>query len=355
MKRILVSMLTIAIVAVVGFAVTRAYFSDTETSEDNTITAGTIDISVDDQNPWAGNFAIADLKPSTVKYKTFVIKNVGSNPAKIWKHIKGVETEDNGITEPECEAYVGTWGEGCTGGTPKNDIDTVIEYDMTVNGTTVIDPADGITLNDIESTFVYLGTLDQNQSMTVVQSYHMRADTGNWAQSDKLTFTIEVYAEQTTGGAPGPISGGTGQQTLLLENKDGSWNPIIGDGMWGVLKWAGDGDTFDFSTTLNAHGLQPRTSYSLVYAPDPWPQGLPGGQNTVLGSDTSTASGDLTISANTDLEYDLPHPDDANYPTGAKIWLVLSSHHDGMKMINWDQSKYLFEYNFVKYNDTNAP
>ncbi|HEX7456683.1 MAG TPA: TasA family protein [Candidatus Nanoarchaeia archaeon] len=346
MKRILVSMLTIAIVAVVGFAVTRAYFSDTETSSGNTITAGTIDISVDDNNPWTGNFAISDMKPSNVEYKTFTITNVGSNPARIWKHIKDVDTEENGVTEPEQD-----WYTTYNGGVPKNDIDTVIEYDMTVGETTVIDPDDGITLDDIESAYVYLGTLNPGQPMTVTQSYHMRADTGNWAQSDKLTFSIEIYAEQTTGGAPGPTS-----TTLLLENKDGSWNPIIGDGKWGVLKWAGDGPTFDFSSTLKAHGLQPSTDYKLVYAPDPWPQGpLPGSPSTVLGSGTSDSNGDLTISGNVNLGYDLPHPSDNNYPTGAKIWLVLSGHHNGTRMINWDQSKYLFEYNLIKYDDTNAP
>src|SRR3990167_9249125 len=209
MKRIFVSILTIAIVAVVGFAVTRAFFSDTETSENNTITAGTIDISVDNQNPWSVQQpgTIEDMKPSYVRWTKHVVKNVGTNPLKLWKHIKDVSTNNNGWSEPECSDQGGTWvaPDGCTTpNTNHNNIDEFIEYDMyvggTVNGssdnnwlggsnsdgTVVIDEDDGITVADIESVFVFLGELAPNNNeeggpdeVVVWQSYHMRDDTGN--------------------------------------------------------------------------------------------------------------------------------------------------------------------------------
>src|SRR3989344_5503039 len=135
MKRIFVSILTIAIVAVVGFAVTRAFFSDTETSEGNTITAGTIDISVNENNPWSTPVTISDMKPSYVRWTRHEVKNVGENPLKLWKHIKDVDTDENEINEPECEAYGGTWvGDTCEGGQPQNNIDEYIEYDMYIGG-----------------------------------------------------------------------------------------------------------------------------------------------------------------------------------------------------------------------------
>src|SRR3989344_6130994 len=382
MKRIAVSVLTITIVAIVGFAVTRAFFSDTERSSGNTITAGTIDISVDDENPWIASEKdeIKEMKPSYVRWTKHVVKNVGTNPLKLWKHIKDVETNNNGWSEPECWDQGGTWvaPDGCTTpNTKHNNIDEFIEYDMYIDGTVdgspennwlggsnsggtvVIDEDDGITVADIESVFVFLGELAPNNGqqggpdeVVVWQSYHMRDDTGNWAQTDTLSYTIEFYAEQVNGN--GPISGGPGPQTLLLENKNPStWNPIIGDGTWGVLKWVGDGNTFDFLSTLEAHGLAPSTSYSLVYAPDPWPQGpLPESPSTVLGSASSNGSGNLTIAANPNLGYDIPHPSDTNSPTGGKIWLVLDADHDGTKMTAWNPSSYLFEYNLIKYNDT---
>jgi hypothetical protein len=51
----------------------------------------------------------------------------------------------------------------------------------------------------------------------------------------------------------------------------------------------------------------------------------------------------------------MPDPADANHPTGAKIWLVLSSDYDSgsNSMTAWNPNEYLFEYNLIKYDDTN--
>jgi len=376
MKRILVSMLTIAIVAVVGFAVTRAYFSDTETSSGNTITAGTIDISVDNENPWIADIPdqITDMKPSYVRWTRHVVRNVGNNPVRLWKHIKDVGTDNNGWSEQECTEAGGTWdGTNCTGEPApqeQNNIDEYIVYDMykdgTVSGdpednwlggvnsggTVVIDEGDGITVADIESVYVYLGQLapsgQEGDEVVVWQSYHMKDETGNWAQTDTLSYTIEFYAEQVNG--TGPTS-----HTLLLENKNtgGDWSPITGDGIWGVLKWDGDGSKFDF--TLSAYGLTPSTNYSLIYYADPWPGNNPG---ALIKSKNSDASGDLSTSGDVNLGIDLPDPADANYPTGAKIWLIPSSaYNSGTKGVTvWPPANdWLFEYNLIKYDDTNAP
>lgn len=375
MKKILFSLITIGVVGGLAFGATSAFFTDVEKSEGNTITAGTIDISVDENNPWSTPVTIDDMKPSFVRWTRHVVRNVGNNPLKLWKHIDDVATNNNGWSEEECTEAIGTWQDPeCIDPQQEaqNDIHKYIEYDMYIggtivdgdeqndwlgghneNGTVIIDEVDGITLHDIESVFVYLGELIPDEDFVVWQSYHMKDETGNWAQTDQVSFTIEFFAEQVNGN--GPIAGGVDPQTLLLENKNtgGDWSPVISDGMWGVLKWAGDGTTFDFSTTLEAHGLDPDTGYSLVYAPDPWPQSL-GGPSTELGSATSDGDGNLTIATSKDLGYDIPHPDDNNYPLGGKIWLVPTADHDGTKLTGWNPAKYLFEYNLITYDDTDA-
>ena len=55
-----------------------------------------------------------------------------------------------------------------------------------------------------------------------------------------------------------------------------------------------------------------------------------------------------------DLGMDFPHPDDANYLDGAKVWLVLSDDYDGAtcQMNGWNPTEYLFEYDLISYNDT---
>jgi len=103
-------------------------------------------------------------------------------------------------------------------GSGKNDIDTVILYDMWIDndGDTsscnppidiwIIQESDGFHIDDIECNYIYLGALDPDEIFTIVQSYHMEADTGNWAQSDTITFDIEFFAQQTVGNPPHPVN-----------------------------------------------------------------------------------------------------------------------------------------------------
>lgn len=223
-KKILISLSLIAAVAAIVVGATTAWFSDTETSSGNTFTAGTIDISVDEQNPWTAEntFTIEDMKPCEVEYRTVKITNVGTNPADIWKHLE-LDGCSGGLTgytchgvdvssEPECE-------EGTVGGvyTEKCDIDTVIIYDLYVckltgnntcevnndgspkdgtGWTALIEEDENVMLSNVDCCWNYLDRLDKDETMYVLQSYHMKGDTTNWAQGDSIDLTVELYAQQ---------------------------------------------------------------------------------------------------------------------------------------------------------------
>lgn len=112
MKKILG--LSIAAVLVIGLVAggTWAYFSDTETTTDNTFTAGTIDISLD---PTSGQAVTTvegdlDLKPSQTGYIPVCVNNDGSNPAEVWKHIANVENLENGTPDAEQAYYTANPG-----------------------------------------------------------------------------------------------------------------------------------------------------------------------------------------------------------------------------------------------------
>ena len=90
MMKIAKSLAMIAFVAAIGVYATSSFFSDTETSENNTFTAGTIDIAIDGENPWTTNWQNYLDKPCETNYMNFVIKNVGENPANIWKRLTNV-------------------------------------------------------------------------------------------------------------------------------------------------------------------------------------------------------------------------------------------------------------------------
>jgi len=60
MRKILISLMTIALVsALIGGGV-YAYFSDIEQSTNNTFTAGTLNLKVSDADPLVDHFEVAD-------------------------------------------------------------------------------------------------------------------------------------------------------------------------------------------------------------------------------------------------------------------------------------------------------
>ena len=310
MKRsILISLLLVGAVVAVIAGATTAYFSDPEKAT-GTFSAGVIDISVDGENPWEGSFDLADLKPSETGLIEFTIHNDGDNPVVVWKHIGNVVTEGGVTTEPELDDDPSD---------TTHDIDTVTNYDLSVDSTVIFADEDNLSVDDIQSMWMPVGTIPGDGDLDVTQSYHMRGDTGNWAQGDVMTFDIDLYAEQRLGSGPDQLS-----SKLFLDNKTGEpdWY-FVADDTWGILTWGS-------AASLHAQGLQASTAYSLITYAEPWP-----GTVSVLANGPSNASGNL------DLAPTMP----ATY-TG-KIWLVLSADTDGTKMTGWNPTAYLFESNLV--------
>lgn len=240
MKKILISVMAIALVSAAAFGATRAFFTDTETNTGNTFSTGTIDIAVEGQNPWTRStpYQLTDMKPSQTDYANFTVNNVGTNPVNVWKKVTVAGTNNEPVSEPECAAETGQWsGTACTGNTPKSDIDSIIDYDLSVR---LFNDSDvliwwqmiynkNVTVATIKDQNVFLGMIPVGWHMDVVQSYHMQAETGDWAQGDTMTFDITLTGEQLKGiavledktGGPGNDSadGGGGDDLCQTEKK----------------------------------------------------------------------------------------------------------------------------------------
>ena len=346
-KNILLSLAIIGVVAAVVTGATTAYFSDTDVSGPNTFTAGTLEIDVDGTNGvWEDGFILDDMKPCFTDYINFKINNTGNNPVDVIKKLVLDETfdQENGVNEPECEAYGGTWnGTACIGGTPVNDIENIVNYDLSVEvwdddpcdpklvwWQTIYVDGDNMTIGAIYGGDgkVYLGMIPVGHYMLVTQSYHMR-DTDepqNEYQSDQMAFDITVEGKQITG-------------TSVLENKTAGpeYKLILNDVYTGTLTYKVKNSTFDFGFTGKV--TQPNTAYTLLYAIDPWPQT----GSVVLGTTVSDASGNVDFSDNVELNQDIKD---------AKVWLVLSSDWDGTQMTGWSQADYLLETGLIWYEDT---
>ena len=171
----------------------------------------------------------------------------------------------------------------------------------------------------------------------------------------KSLFLIAVVALLA---APALVTGSVpDQQTLLLYEKDPVTWDIVPDGASGELIFGSARPTFCFS--LCANGLEGNQNYTLIYYPDPSPDPFqwPVIGVICLGEATSDQHGRLRLQVQYTDELnigDLPKEHDNNYPTGAKIWLVLSSDVDcvNQTMTAWNPTEYLFENNLITYDDT---
>lgn len=192
-KKTLISVMVISIVAMLIGLGTFAYFSDTEVSRGNTAQAGTIDIAVGYE--WTGTAMVSDLKPSEVRYATETVENTGMNPVTVWK--RTTVTDTAGGIHPESEMEEDPNDEN-------NAIDEATIYDLMVNNVVIISEADGKTVASISGSWILLGTLQPGASMRVTQSYHMQALTTNWAQGDIMTLDIEILGQQLNAPPPAP-------------------------------------------------------------------------------------------------------------------------------------------------------
>ncbi len=307
-----ITKLLVMIVAVAALAIggTVAYFSDTETSTGNTISAGTIDISVDDQNPWSTTYLqkMSDLKPGESKTITFTMKNEGTNPAVIRKTI-GNFVSTPVMNEPKCETLNGGWNQSnktCSL-TSAEDISKMILYSMKVSvndgaDATVIPESWGITMEDVKDLGVPLGTLlNAGDTMKVTQTYKLKEEADNLYQGDSLAFDIKLYAEQRLGPGQNTLNG------VVLDNKtgDSDWYSVV-DGTMAFFSY----DSSSHSYTAKAFGLEFGKTYRLTYRTTGEPVNLATG--IAAGDGTLTLTGTHDFGGATNVLVDLMY--------GTNLW-----------------------------------
>lgn len=345
MKNITKSLIIISAVAALAIGGTIAYFSDTEQSTGNTFTAGTIDIAIDQHNPWTSKYHIGDLKPGETGYINFDISNVGKNPVNVSKNLSKFVESTGTQSEPECVDQHGAWDNtnkvcdwtNCVanGGTLQsdgtcdtNDVQTQIIYDLSVKvyksageneliwWQAIYTDAEGKKLSEVYpngGTGVALGMIPVGGHMKVTQSYHFKEGAGNEYQGDQLSFNVTIKGDQLTQE--------NGYASVKLENKTlPDWNIVQGDSIEGTLSYKTNGSEFEYSFTgkapLNSHGYVLAVGYNASTDVD-----------KQIGTGTTNSSGDIIISGSV-ATGDL---------TNAKAWLVPTENwnYPGMNWSNW--------------------
>lgn len=201
MKRILVSLMTMALVGALVTGGIYAYFSDTETSTGNTFTAGTLDLEVNSENPWTSTgVTVANMEPGVAATPVDIsCENVGTLTGDLYMRITSVTDTGGTINEPECSAEGGTWTSPsgpCTGNTAVDNISTLITLSCTVGGSPVTG-LNGVLLSAVPGTWTLIQD-DLAGSGTITLSIGGTLSSGatNEYQGDVSTFTIEFYLAQ---------------------------------------------------------------------------------------------------------------------------------------------------------------
>jgi predicted ribosomally synthesized peptide with SipW-like signal peptide len=241
-KKSLLSIMVIAITSALLGAGTMAFLSDIEVSSGNVFNAGTLVLDVGgDPLP----VIFEDMKPCTWDYVDLTV-HVDNN-ADLYFHIFNV-VDDGGIeTEPELRADP-------TG--LINDLSNHIDVDLSIDGTPIIWEDDHMKLGWIECVWFYVGPLTASETYALQLSFHLQ-DVGNEYQGDRSTFDFEILALQAGTNLYEYVQ----PSKILLENKDTTtWDPIKGDGLWGVCEY----EVGSLNLGVKAKGLSPVTDYQIA-------------------------------------------------------------------------------------------
>jgi predicted ribosomally synthesized peptide with SipW-like signal peptide len=193
-KKILVSMMVIGLVAALAGAGLHALFSDTEKSEGNTFTAGTLDLELSAAQGSVVVLNVGPMAPGDSGSNTWIAKNVGSIAGKLSLTVSPITNNDNGLTEPESEVdKTGGDGEGELG----QYLNVVLWVDLDGDG--VKDVGEVLyegALNGMARTYSNVITLDKDKSVAIILEWSIDKSVGNIIQSDSASFNIEFSLEQ---------------------------------------------------------------------------------------------------------------------------------------------------------------
>lgn len=202
MRRIIVSVGVIAVTSAVAIGAATAYFSDTEMSEGNTMAAGTLDLSINGQNPLSGPiFSIGDMKPGFVKEVGPANLKITENPGKLFMEIRDIQCDQGVQTKPEIDEeakYGADWY-----------MDRALHFSLRVKSPEagnrqmfLINQEGEKVIRELIGKWIYIGIYKPNRVTEIFQSFRLDDKVTNWAQGDKCAINEQFLVNQIS--APNP-------------------------------------------------------------------------------------------------------------------------------------------------------
>ena len=203
MKKILMSLLVIGVIGALIGGGAFAAFSDTETSTSNSFTAGTLDLEVDSENPWASTkISTSSLKPGDSGAVDIALENSGNLSGSLTVNLTSITDAENTRYEPETEDGDTTDDTGEMGA----NMDIVVWVDDgTGGGTANNGTKDGTEQQLYSGTLAaattgpwsVTGGLAASGTTYIGISYSIDSSVTDVIQSDSTSFTIAFALAQS--------------------------------------------------------------------------------------------------------------------------------------------------------------
>ena len=208
-RKVLVAFLVIGLVATMAGAGIYAYFSDTETSGENTFQAGTLDLKVGGQDgTQVVHIELGNIAPGWSREYRWTLKNAGTLDGRLWFEVTNIENKDNSVTEPE-------QGAPSEDGTETGELGqylkvSIFVYDPVEKGGTywgfankpLNDLTGGWCANQLRNVLPNLdpyGLLKAGEDDEYVKMvFTLPTDVGNCVQGDSVQFDIIFHLDQIT-------------------------------------------------------------------------------------------------------------------------------------------------------------
>lgn len=215
------SLLVIGVVGAFATGSTMALFNDTEVSDDNVFAAGELDLQIDHDETYNGEyleessfplvdnpnafFTLDDVKPGDTSNSTISL-HLEDNPGYIWMQLNQTSDAENGCTEPEEEVDTSCADPGEGLGELDDELEMVLWYDdgdgVRQGSETII--ANG-TASEVLNSPVALDSdvssseqtpFDPSNTRYIGVEWNLPRETGNVVQSDSFSFDAVFFTEQ---------------------------------------------------------------------------------------------------------------------------------------------------------------
>lgn len=184
-RRVLGGIATVGIAAAAAGAGTFAAFSDTESSTNNQVSAGTLNLTVDGGNTAVEAVSINDAVPGDSGSGTLTLENTGNVDGTLDVSISNIASQENGTNEPESEA-------GDAGSSDGVELENELTVTISLAGTQLVSD----TVNNLSTGTVGTQALNAGSSADLDLSYSVDSDAGNLIQSDSVTVDLSFTLTQ---------------------------------------------------------------------------------------------------------------------------------------------------------------